>query len=62
MMQFIQISSRVKWADALWVRASRDSRFLKAAKSLQANRNYIEIEQFKIMLNNTLQQPAKQAI
>jgi len=54
MMQFIQISSRVKWADALW----RKPECKDAAESISKDRNYIDMKQFK----RELQQTAKQAI
>jgi len=54
----MQISSNVKWADLLWSKAMRNKSFLKAAKSLTADRYMVELKQ----LRNELQQPAKQAI
>jgi len=57
-MEFMQISSNVKWADLLWSKAMRNKSFLKAAKSLTADRYMVELKQ----LRNELQQPAKQAI
>jgi len=52
-MEFMQISSRVKWADALW----RKPECVKAAISISTDRQMIELKQ----LRNELQQPAKQA-